>query len=77
MKGIKIEIVKFNIATKVYENGAWMGKEVERKYKINWANNYAGVYNEDGFFVDDIELDGLKGKEERMEHVVNILKSWK
>lgn len=69
--------VKFDIATKVYENGVWVEKEVTRKYKIDWVNNYAGVYNEYGFFVDDIALDGLKGKEERMGHVVNILKSWK
>jgi len=68
--------VKFNIVTKVYENGAWVEKEVTRKYKIDWAKNYAGVYNEDGFFVDDIALDGLKEKEKE-EHVVNILKSWK
>jgi len=72
--------IEVSIVTKIYTNGEWVGPvTLTRKYKIEWENSYVGVYNEDGFFVDDIALPGSsqKSKEERMEHVVKVLKSWK
>nr|DAX71233.1 MAG TPA: hypothetical protein [Bacteriophage sp.] len=52
-------------------------QQVERKYSVEWHKGYAGIRNEDGYFVQDISLKGLETKEERMQHVVDTLKSWK
>jgi len=68
--------IEFSIVTKVFKNGVWVKKEVTRKYKIEWSKNYAGVYNEDMFFVDDIALDGSSQKSKE-EYIIDILKSWK
>jgi len=69
--------IEVSIVTKIYTNGEWVGPvTLTRKYKIKWAKNYVGVYNEDGFFVDDIALPDISQKSKE-EYIIDVLKSWK
>ena len=69
--------VKFTVTAKIFDGVQTTEQQVERKYSIEWHKGYAGIRNEDGYFVQDISLKGLETKEERMQHVVDTIKSWK
>ena len=69
--------VKITVTAKIFDGVQTTEQQVERKYTIEWNKGYAGIRNKDGYFVQDISLKGLETKEERMQHVVDTLKSWK
>ena len=60
--------VKFTVTAKIFDGVQTTEQQVERKYTIEWHKGYAGIRNEDGYFVQDISLKGLETKEERMQH---------
>ena len=69
--------VKFTVIAKIFDGVQTIERQVERTYTVEWHKGYAGIRNKDGYFVQDISLKGLETKEERMQHVIDTLKSWK
>ncbi|WP_107855690.1 hypothetical protein [Neisseria weaveri] len=73
----KMTNINITVNANIYADGKWEMQEVVRKYEIEWHKGYASVFNEEGFYVDDIDLTGEETKEARMNRVKEVLERWK